>query len=255
MKRVEYILEFTLRLGEKMLQSGANLERVNDTMIRVMRSYELEEISVFSLNYFFTVSAKTKDGEVSTMQRYVENTGIHLARLSRMNQLSRRICLEKPEPDVLEALLREAEQVPEYSPLTVCFGFVLALTCLTFIFNGSVRDVAAVDVITVVLYLMSIVLKKPGVNHIVYNVLCTFIAGTMALYFVKWGVGTHVYTVMIVTSMVMIPGIPLVNSIRNILCGNEMNGILELLKVAMETLAIVGGFVLSIFLFGGTTLW
>lgn len=255
MKNVDYILEFALSLGEKMLQSGANLERVNDTIIRILRSYELEEISVFSLNYFFTVSAKTKTGEVSTRQRYVENTGIHLAKLSQLNHLSRKVCVEKPEPDALGELLREAEQVPEYSPLTVCLGFVLALTCLTFIFGGSIRDAAAVDLITIVLYLMSIILKKPGVNHIVYNVLCTFIAGTMALYFVKWGWGEHIYTVMIATSMVMIPGIPLVNSIRNILCGNEMNGILELLKVVMETLAIVGGFVLSIFLFGGITLW
>ena len=53
----------------------------------------------------------------------------------------------------------------------------------------------------------------------------------------------------------MIPGIPLVNAVRNLLCGNEMNGILEILKVLMETVAIVLGLVLSIYLFGGLIQW
>ena len=63
---------------------------------------------------------------------------------------------------------------------------------------------------------------------------------------------TKYFIIIIITnSLMMIPSISLVNAVRNVLCGNEMNGILEFLKVVLESLAIVLGVVLSIYLFGG----
>lgn len=48
MNNLEYILDFTVSLGCKMLRVGANLERVNDTMYRICRSYHLNSISIVS---------------------------------------------------------------------------------------------------------------------------------------------------------------------------------------------------------------
>ena len=56
-------------------------------------------------------------------------------------------------------------------------------------------------------------------------------------------------------SLMFIPGVPLVNSMRNILCGNEMNGILELLKVILETLTICFGVFIAYALFGRWYTW
>jgi hypothetical protein len=42
----------------------------------------------------------------------------------------------------------------------------------------------------------------------------------------------------------------MVNSVRNILCGNEMNGIIELLKVFLEVITIVAGLYIAYFFFG-----
>jgi hypothetical protein len=42
----------------------------------------------------------------------------------------------------------------------------------------------------------------------------------------------------------------MVNAVRNILCGNEMNGIIELIKVFLEVITIVIGLNLAIFFFG-----
>lgn len=80
-------------------------------------------------------------------------------------------------------------------------------------------------------------------------------AGTLAIVLVRLGIGEHVFRIIITSSMMMIPGIPLVNSVRNILCGNEMNGIIEFFKVILETIAIVLGLILSIYMFGGLIRW
>lgn len=82
-----------------------------------------------------------------------------------------------------------------------------------------------------------------------------WVSGTLGLLLVRFGIGEQYFSIIITSSMMMIPGIPLVNAVRNLLCGNEMNGILEILKVLMETMAIVLGLVLSIYLFGGLIQW
>jgi uncharacterized membrane protein YjjP (DUF1212 family) len=54
---------------------------------------------------------------------------------------------------------------------------------------------------------------------------------------------------MITNAFYLIPGIPMVNAVRNLLCGNEMNGLVELFKVALEVVAIVAGIYSSWYIF------
>ena len=49
------------------------------------------------------------------------------------------------------------------------------------------------------------------------------------------------YIVCITNAFFLIPGIPMVNCARNLLCGNEMNGAIDLLKVLLEVCSIVAG--------------
>lgn len=252
MNDVEYILDFTANLGSCMLNTGANLERVNDTMNRICLSYRLHSISIFALNSIIIISAKSSDNIYSSRQITVPPASIHLEKLNRLNQLSRKICTETPPPEKLANLLEEAKNTQEYSTLIIIFGHLIAMTSLCVIFGGSLRDIVATDLVTVALFWILRWLSKPNLNHIIVNALCTWLTGTLAILLVKLGIGEHYFIIIITNSMMMIPGIPLVNSFRNILCGNEMNGILEFLKVVLETLAIVLGLFLSLVMFGGT---
>lgn len=251
MNDLEHILDFTVNLGGRMLTAGANLERVNDTMNRICVSYHLHSISIYSLSTTIIISAKTADDVCGTRQLTVPGANIHLENLNRLNQLSRRVCAETPAPGTLDALLKETENTSDYSVLTVICGYLIAMTSLCVIFGGSFHDVIATDLVTIALFWVIRWLNKPNLNHIVVNTLCMWFAGSLAILLVNIGIGQHPFVIMITNSMMMIPGIPLVNAVRNLLCGNEMNGILEFIKVLLETLAIVIGLFLSIFIFGG----
>lgn len=255
MNDLEYILDFAVNLGSRMLSTGANLERVNDTMNRICLSYHLNTVSIFSLSSTISLSAKSPEGETATRQISVPAASNHLEKLNRLNRLSREICSTTPPPSELASLLTESEDVKEYSTLTVIIGYLIAMTCLCGIFGGSFLDIVAADLITVVLFWTIRLLNKPSLNHIIVNVLTMWIAGTLAILMIKIGIGKHFFIIAITNSMMLIPGIPLVNATRNILCGNEMNGILEYLKVILETGAIVLGIVISIYMFGGLIQW
>lgn len=255
MNQVEYVLDFAAGLGSRMLYTGANLERVDDTMNRICISYGLKEISIYSLSSTIMISAKDENDTYGSRQVSVPPSGIHLEKLDRLNRLSRKVCSETPPPEALADILKEAEDVKEYTTPLVILGYLIAMTSLCVIFGGSFGDVMAADCITFALFWINRWLTKPNLNHIIVNTVCMWLAGTFAIFLVKLGIGEHYFTIIITNSMMMIPGIPLVNAVRNILCGNEMNGILEFLKVILETLAIVFGLVLSIYMFGGLIQW
>ncbi len=95
MTDIEYILDFAANLGGKMLSVGANLERVNDTMYRICRSYHLNSISIFSLNSLIMLGAKSEDDVSGMRQISIHSSSTHLEKLNRLNQNRLPGCLPK----------------------------------------------------------------------------------------------------------------------------------------------------------------
>ncbi len=255
MTPLEYVLDFSLKFGEALWHSGATLERINDSVYRICDSYGCKEVHFFSLNCYMTLTLLGPDGErVSSQRCFNGEPDIHMEKMQRLNDLSRHICRKPPQPEELSALLADALDTTDYSTLVTGAARLGAMAAIGAMSGATMRDIVVVLLNSALLFLAGIHINRPGINRIVYNVVSTFLAGTITIGLLHAGLVDDAYVVMIVVGMMLLPGIPIVNSIRNLLCGNEINGILELLKAMMETAAIVGGFVLSCFFFGGTLL-
>ena len=254
MKDIEYILEFAAGLGAGMLASGAPLERADDSMKRVCYSYGLKEVSLFSLNSIIQLAAKTPEGEYADRQVAVPASDIHLEKLTSLNSLSRRVCRELPAPEGLMGMLDDASAAGDYSVGMRLLGRLIAMTSLGFMFGGTAGDIISADIVVFILFWMLKAFSRTSVNQIITNLVTMLFAGTASLFLVWIGLGQNYFIIIIICGMMRIPGIGLVNAARNLLCGNEMNGILEMIKALLEALAIVLGLVASIFLFGGNVL-
>ncbi len=254
MNDIEYILDFAVSLGCKMLTVGANLERVNDTMYRICRSYHLNSISIFSLNSLIILSAKTQDNQCGSRQISVHSHSTHLEKLNRFNQLSRKVCSQTPPPCELEAMLEEADNLQDSPRAVIILGHLISTFTLCAIYGGSFADIIAADLNAFVLYWLSEFFDKRNINQIVVNTIYTWAAGLLALFYVRFGIGQNFFIIITTNCVMMIPSISLVNAVRSILCGNEMNGILEFLKVVLESVAIVLGLILCLYMFGGESL-
>lgn len=251
MKDIEYILEFAVNLGSSLLHSGANLERANDSMYRVCSSYNLTEISIFSLSTIIQIGAKNEEGEYAVRQIAVPSMDTHMEKLRRLNQLSRTVCSEHPEPSQLMSMHDSALNCDDYNKWIVLLGRMLAMVGICWIFGGTVGDIIATVTITFPLYWIIQWLSAKNLNDIIADIISMIFAGCAAIWACFMGIGDQVFIIMITLSMIKVPGIPLVNAARNLLCGNEMNGILEGLKALIETLAIVLGLFISIEICGG----
>jgi uncharacterized membrane protein YjjP (DUF1212 family) len=250
MENIDYILDFTVHLGREMLKSGANLERVERSIELICKTYKLREVSISLMSSSITVSAREKGKPAKVRQVKVPSFEIHLERLRKLNDLSYRVCSEKPQPIRLEDMLYEAAMTRSYSSKMLLFGYVLAMSCLCRIFEGGIRDIIVADISTVIIFLVTSRLAREHLNRIITNVISMFLACSIALFFTYIGFAKNFYAIIITNAFYLIPGVPMVNAVRNILCGNEMNGIIELIKVFLEVITIVIGLNLAIFFFG-----
>ena len=101
------IVSRALDIGERMLLSGGEVSRVEDTVSRILKSYGAERVEVFTILSFISLTA-VFDGEiVLTENRRVSIVAYSndFTRMEQLNALSREVCATLPALPVLEEKL------------------------------------------------------------------------------------------------------------------------------------------------------
>ena len=250
MRDIDYILTFCVNLSRNMIMSGANLERIHTAVNTVCRAYGLSDVSIFLLSTHMSVSAIDSEGNYSSRQISIPSSGIFLDRLRSLNQLSYKIAEITPNPKTLSQMLDRAMNVSNYPEYVVLAGKICAMLCLGVMFGATAWDLILVAVITALIHFLMSWLERKGLDRMLVNSLTMWSAASAALAFIYSGFNGNFAVIMITVSMLVIPGIPLVNAMRNLLCGSEINGILQMLKISVETMSLALGIYAAFVMFG-----
>ena len=78
------------------MESGAEIYRVEDSVLRLMRAYGAQDAQIFAIPGSITVSFTTEQGEPITRLCRVDSHTIDLDRLELCNALCRRLCKQTP---------------------------------------------------------------------------------------------------------------------------------------------------------------
>ena len=250
MKKIDYILDFCKELGKQMIASGANIERVNMTQERICHAYGLHDVTVANLTTRISISAKDEQKDYAHRQTDVPPQAINLERLKKLNNLSYYVCDNTPDVTTLYDLLHDVKS-NDFPWWVIMLGFILAMMGLARIFSAGWSELLIVELNTLVLFGLSRAVSRVHINKIITNFVSMFICSLIAMGFYALHFINNFYIVIITNAFFLIPGIPMINCARNILCGNEMNGVIDLLKVLLEICAIVAGVAAAYAILGG----
>ena len=252
-KPVEDILDFCTTMGSRLIESGANLERVQLAVERISRAYGLTDVSLILLSTNISLSARDQTGYYAIRQKSIPPLKIQVNRLQSLNSLCYEVARQTPSPKDLKGLLDNASRVKEYSDLQILLGRLCAMSCLCLMFGGQIREVFCALIVITVMHFTLHLLEFLGIDKILSNTLVMWIATTVICLLTGLGIASNKPALIITATMLVIPGVPLVNAMRNILCGNEMNGILQTARATVETFALAMGIYLSILMFAKGT--
>lgn len=242
----EKVLSLALDLGKSMVRCGAEINRVEETVRRVCFAYGMSRTEVFSIISMVYATVIEKNGRTHTQMRRIYSYAPNFDRLEQLNALSRKICSEVPDIDQAASELNSIFVKKKPFRPTVCLGYVIAAMGFTVFFGGTMWDAVAASPIALVIYLMNAYIKATGVNRLFFTALSSFLSGFLALMFVHFGFGENANMIMIGDIMLIVPGLMLVNSVREMLCGDIMSGLLRLLESIIIAMAIACGFAVAI---------
>ena len=118
------LLNLTVELGCRLMLSGAEIYRVEESMVRLLQSYGLDSPEVFTVPKCVIASITTPEGRPITRMRRVGEHGTDIELLERCNELCRHLCAATPPLEEAQALLESLSAcVPQYAPWQVLLGY------------------------------------------------------------------------------------------------------------------------------------
>lgn len=252
----ELIVKAALDIGAAMLKSGAETVRVEDTITRICRSYYNGRLEVTSyLSAIFVSMEVTGWREdmncplIVTQHRRVSSVSNDLRKLEELNALSRYVCQYTPKPaeidERLQAILSAAPSMRK-----VILGYICATAGFTVFFGGTLLDAVCCALISILLYFWDKHLKVRLNNELIHIFLLSFLTGLAACLLQLSPLPVHMDKIMIGAVMLLIPGVALTNSLRDLLTGDLVSGSLKLLNSILLAVAIAMGFALAMIITG-----
>jgi uncharacterized membrane protein YjjP (DUF1212 family) len=240
-----------LDIGEMLLISGAEVSRVEDTMIRIGKAYHFSSIDIFTITSSMVFTVHTEDGEIITQTRRVHSTHINMEKLERINALSRGVCENTLPLEELQLCIKNIENAKEYNKGIRLLAYPMISGSFAMFFGGSVFDAVASMMTGILLYLMIRIGDKMKIQSMVLNMISSFVTGIFAVVLISLGIGNSFDKIIIGNIMLLIPGIALTSSIRDMIKGDIISGLLGLSEALLRALAIAMGFALVIVIRGG----
>ena len=110
----EKLVQGILNIGEAMLQCGAEIFRVEDSLYRMYKSYGFMTYDVYVIPSNIQVTVETPEGEIITQIRHIESSEPNFDQLDYLNNLCRYVCQHTPdEKEMREKYLEVINREPQ----------------------------------------------------------------------------------------------------------------------------------------------
>ena len=235
------LLNTASTMGVRMLESGAEAYRVEDSLQRLCRAYGVDTCEIFAIPSLLIVSMCDPEGHSHTRVRRLYHRGTDLHQVDRLNSLCRAVCRDTPPfPQVDGALARLAAE-PGYPPAMQLAGYALVAAFFTPLFGGGLADALCALAAGTVIGLLKLPMDRIRANGFFVNTICSMAAALVAIAGVRLGVGQQLDKIIIGAFMGLVPGVAITNFMRDILAGDLFSGITKLAESLLTATAIALG--------------
>lgn len=236
------LLDLAADLGYGLLESGAEIYRVEESIQRLLLAYGVQTADPFVIPTCIIVSFRTPQGQTLTQVRRMSSHGTDVDLIERYNDLCRRLCREVPPLEEARSALEDISQNRrQYSAPVLSAAYFLACAAFTLFFGGTVRDALCGGICGLAVGLSLMAMTRLGTNLFFKSMLGAALSALMALELTHMGVGEHSELIIIGALMALVPGIIFTNAIRDIMAGDMVAGITKIADALLTGVSVALG--------------
>ena len=245
LKNTEEFLNFCCEMGRQLIQNGAEIYRVEDSINRLMDAYGYQDTEVFAIPASVILNI-LEDGHNYTKAIRIRTSFINLDKLEKLNSLCRQVCRETPAPaEAMERLrsIAQASGYPQWSGY-LAHGFVAVF--FTLFWGGRVLDACFAFACGLAVKAATATLSRMNTN-IFFTYVCASMAMVLPpLALVYLGVPVQMDKIVIGAIMLLVPGIAITNVVRDVLAGDFLTALTKFAEVLIISMALALGIAIPV---------
>lgn len=250
---INMLIKTAQRLAIVILENGGETYRAEEAVAHICNAYNIGEAEVLALptGVFISVckegngrhsSLDSSDDSISisTVKR-VKKRGINLERLDIANDISRALAAKEITcHDALSQLDALYVQHPPHKILIALATF-LSAGCFCVLFGGEWFDVVVSGTASAVVQIIAMSFKRINMFRFIISLIGGSVSALFATVFVRiFGIG-NISVIISAAIMPLLPGLALVNAIRDTAHGDLVSGMARFGEVLMAALSLAAG--------------
>lgn len=237
---IDRILVFASRAGKLMLQSGGEIYRVEETVCRICKSFGVDDVDAVASPTSVVLSIVI-DGKVHSICKRIRSRKVNLNIVHNINALSRIISNENLPIEECEKRLYDLCKDDSYSNFTLIFYSAIATSTFSILFGGNINTFLCAFIIGALTKIISIILSKSYLNDFFINGICGAFISICSILCLNLGFINELDKLIAGCIMLLVPGLSLTNSIRDILQGELVSGLTRVAEATFIGISIAVG--------------
>ena len=246
------VLELATEAGHILLENGAEISRVEETMKRISSALGVEHDDFFVLsNGIFTTGGdpEHRNKGVFAKVKYIPVKGSQLNRVIAVNQLSREISEGRYTLDEIEKKLEEIRGMSGYPSWAQIFASGLGSGGFCYLLGGTLLDSLVAFLIGMLLWVYILHLGS-RLSKIMRNLMGGALVTMLCIICFSLHAGDNLDYMIVGTIMPLVPGVSFTNGVRDIANSDYLSGAVRLLDAMLIFLSIAIGVGAVISLYG-----
>ncbi len=249
MATTKEVLSLAVEIADVMLRNGGEIYRIEDTVIHILKAYNVESFDVYLLSNGIFASANEDKEDACSIIRHVPLGSVNLSKIAYLNQLARDLCTHKCTISEGWERVKEAKNLPSYSNRIQYFFCGLGSACYTFIFGGSMMDFGFSFIIGLFEQMVLNYLAEHKFSRFLRNVFASAFVSTCTILVMQTGLPLLQDKIIIGAIMPLVPGITFTTSIRDFHNGDYLSGTIHLIDALLTALCIAVGIIIPMAVF------
>lgn len=238
--------EMLLEIGSLLMVSGANTERIKITIDRIGSAFGCFSDLLVTNHALMLTLTYPDNHKVFTSVKWVPGMHLNFNLVSDISTMSWQIVLEKWTVERVNQEIQALNRKPLYPRYLVLLLVALAGASFCRLFGGNLTEMVAVFVATFCgLYVRQEAIKLKFnfyVSIFFASATASLVAGSY-FYFHPAEVFSHAFSTSV---LFLIPGVPMIHAISDLLDGNTLNGVTRGVNVLIMAFAIALGLMVAL---------
>jgi len=248
---IHEVADLLTEVASTLMTSGAHTSRISQNVSRMAETYGYQVgLSVFQLSIMMTITSLENSHERITLIKKTDPLLINYTIVSDLSALSWDTFDGKITFEDARELYQQITTKKRISRWAVLLLVSFANAAFCGLFHGDIYAISLVLFATMAGFLIRQEMIKKHINHLVVYTTSAFVASLLAGMAYVYNIGATPDIALASSVLYLIPGVPLINSILDIIQGHILTGMARLVNAISLIVCISIGLFSSMLILG-----